>query len=640
MADTVCIRETLSFDPEWIAADARRKYGPFIRDAVVPGVASRDRTRTPHDRSVFQEAARLGMIGYSLPRSIGGQGRETSAWGLALEEISFLSGDPGFTVFLDIAVNAAQLIVAAGRPGLIERYAEPSVSGAMLGAVAFSEGRDQLDPACRAKPTGEGWLLHVRKPIVLGAQLADYFIVSAMDEDSGDLVGFVLDRADPGLLIAPLAGTGLHSPGFGSLAAMDVVVGHDRLLWDHDGLSQIMSYVRRRRLMMAASMSGVMRSAFEACLEELSQRRRGGKVVLDFANVQKTIGEMRVAIETSRAMLRQGMARGFTSDESEAYELVSATKQHVADRAVWLTQAVVQLFGFEGFLNTGPWERYARDALAALAGGGPQETMLLHLGQCTISQRDLRRQRVKRFQAKLDELDRSRWTLTALTTALESGMLARLSAPVDLADLTSHLSASPELVSATVDVLVDVKAVRRSGDLFVMDDEVLPMVEDHLTALSACTGLRSALRDLEGLDERLQKRGSAVLCVGGHGTERAGALGRWFVAADISCQAAAGAGSGAAAGSRSEADATFDLVWMSADCATSEQVEAAHHLLQAGGWILLQSNCYAGDALSRFRAVATDGRVITVDDARHLLEAAGLTDVRTFPDGLVAARSS
>src|SRR5258708_9296689 len=170
------------------------------------------------------------------------------------------------------------------------------------------EGRDPFDYATTAREVAGGWRLDGSKPFVGGALFADAFLVYAREEESGDILGFVVERGDEGVCVDRLPTAGLRSMGLGGVSMAGVRLLKERLVIGVDAVSTMNTYLRNRRLMTACSVVGHMRALFDACVVALDGRQRGGRSVLDHPNVQRTVGEMLTAIHASRAMVHRALA--------------------------------------------------------------------------------------------------------------------------------------------------------------------------------------------------------------------------------------------------------------------------------------------------------------------------------------------
>jgi alkylation response protein AidB-like acyl-CoA dehydrogenase len=364
-----------------LRAEAVHRFGRFISERVNPGADERDRLSQPLPRELLMEAGRLGLLGFSLPNEIGGEGRDRFEWGIVVQELARLSRDPAFSSLIDLNAGIAELLLATGRPEFAARYAAPMAAGRFVCPPAAYESRDPFDYLTTATQSGDVWVLEGNKPLIGAALIADAFLVYAKDTASGDILAFLVERDDHGVRVDPIPTMGLHSMGFGSLTLDRVHLGADRLVVEADALSTMNSYLRNRRVMTACAVVGSMRALFEDCVIALDDRQRSGRGVLEFPNVQRTVGEMFVAVEASQAIVHQALAATFSPRDQFFDPIATAAKQFVAEQAIKIGLAVMNLHGGHGYMTHRPWERYMRDALSLIGGQGAQELLLIQLGQ-------------------------------------------------------------------------------------------------------------------------------------------------------------------------------------------------------------------------------------------------------------------
>jgi alkylation response protein AidB-like acyl-CoA dehydrogenase len=375
-----------------VVTEVERRFGTFIRESVNPEAADRDRAGVALPRALLAEAGRLGLLAFSLPTEIGGEGRDKFDWGIVMEEMSRLSLDTGLASVIDVNAGVAELLLGTGRPDLVARYAVPMAAGRLVCPPAAYESRDPFDYLTTALEVEGGWRVDGSKPFVGGAVFADAFLVYAREESSGDILAFLVERGDEGVDVDPLQTMGLSSMGFGSLTMRDVWLVPDRLVVGADALSTMNAYLRNRRLMTTCSVVGHMRALVEACVLALEDRRRGGCGVLEYPNVQRTVGEMFTAVQASQALARSALAGTHGPQDQFFDPIATAAKHFVAEQAIKIGLAAMNLQGGEGYMSRHPWERYMRDALGLVGGQGAQELLLIQLGQHVtfeITQRQL-----------------------------------------------------------------------------------------------------------------------------------------------------------------------------------------------------------------------------------------------------------
>jgi acyl-CoA dehydrogenase len=375
-----------------LVAEVERRFGSFIREAVNPDADDRDLGGMALPRALLRDAGRLGLLGFSLPTEIGGEGRDKFDWGIVIEEVSRLSRDTGLASVIDVNAGVAELLLGTGRPDLVERYAVPMTAGQLVCPPAAYENRDPFDYLTTASQVGGGWRLDGHKPFVGGAVFADAFLVYAKEDESGDILAFLVERGDEGVSVDPLRTMGLSSMGFGGLSMRGTWLAADRLVVGADALSTMNTYLRNRRLMTTCSVVGHMRALLEACVLALDARQRGGCGVLEYPNVQRTVGEMFTAVQASQALARSALAGTYGPRDQFFDPIATAAKHFVAEQAIKIGLAAMNLHGGEGYMRQHPWERYMRDALGLIGGQGAQELLLIQLGQHVtfeITQRQL-----------------------------------------------------------------------------------------------------------------------------------------------------------------------------------------------------------------------------------------------------------
>ncbi|GAA1500653.1 hypothetical protein GCM10009760_62470 [Kitasatospora kazusensis] len=413
---------TLDTEIEEIRREARRRFGSFVLDTANPGAHFRNHERRPLDNRVFEQAGDLGLMRFSLPAEIGGEGRDKLAWGVVVEEIARLSRDPGFAVLLDISVEITELLLSSGRPELIERYVPDLAAGRRFGVQGAYESRDPYDYRSTARLDGDTWVLNGVKRFVAGARFADLFILFLRDEASNDMLAFLVEKDDPGVTPVHMDTMGMNTMGLGQVLLDEVRLPQWRLVWRADALSELNTYARIRRTMSACGVLGALDGVVENCVESLAPRRRGGRRVLDHQNVERSVGEMRMLLQTARASVYRALDGTRSPDRDPHFdEFATAAKHHAAECALQVGRLVMSLQGGEAYMSAFPWERFMRDILGLISGQGSQEMLLIQLGQRTIVGLEGRRVREEAAERTVARLADSWWALHAAASAGEYG---------------------------------------------------------------------------------------------------------------------------------------------------------------------------------------------------------------------------
>jgi alkylation response protein AidB-like acyl-CoA dehydrogenase len=413
---------TLEAEVEQVRREARRRFGSFILDNANPGSHFRNRDCQPLDNRIFQQAGKIGLMRFSLPTHIGGAGRDKLQWGVVVEEIAYLSRDPGFAVLLDISVEITELILSSGRPELIERYIPDLVAGRRFGVQGAYESRDPYDYQSTARLEGDEWVLNGAKRFVAGARFADLFILFLRDEASNDMLAFAVEKDDPGVTPVHLETMGLHTMGLGQVILHNVRLPEWRLVWRADALSELNTYARIRRTMSACGVLGALEGMIESCVDSLSTRRRSGRRVLDYPNVERSLGEMRMLLQTARASVYRALD-GTRSAARDPYfdEFATVAKHHASECALRVGQLLMNLQGGESYMTAFPWERFMRDIMGLIGGQGSQELLLIQLGQRAIVGLEGKRVREDAAERTVAKLTDCWWALHAAEHDADDG---------------------------------------------------------------------------------------------------------------------------------------------------------------------------------------------------------------------------
>ncbi|MEU1120498.1 MULTISPECIES: acyl-CoA dehydrogenase family protein [unclassified Streptomyces] len=406
---------TLDDEVERVRLEARHRFGGFVLDRVNPGSYFLNHRREPLDRRLFEEAGDLGLLRFSLPVGAGGDGRDKLAWGVVVEEVARLSRDPGFAVLLDITVEITELILSSGRPELIEAYVPDLLAGRRFGVQGAYENRDPYDYRSTARLDGDTWVLNGAKRFLAGARFADLFILFLRDEASNDMLAFAVEKDDPGVSALHMDTMGLHTMGLGQVVLHDVRLPAWRLVWRADALSELNTYARIRRTMSACGVLGALDGVVDACVESLASRRRGGRPVLDHSNVERTVGEMRMLLQSARATVHRALD-GTRSPGRDPHfdEFATVAKHRTAECALRVGRLVMGLQGGEAYMSAFPWERFMRDVLGLVSGQGSQETLLIQLGQRAIVDLEGRRAREDAAERSVARCADAWWALHAV----------------------------------------------------------------------------------------------------------------------------------------------------------------------------------------------------------------------------------
>ena len=302
--------------------------------------------------AVWAAFAEMGLTAIGLPEADGGFG------GGAVDLMAVMEACGEALVvepLLDNIGLAGRLVARAGSASQRAALLPGLIDGSLRLAFAGSEpgARYSLAPVgTTARGEGDGWVLDGEKCVVIGASSASRLIVSARTSgQAGDSAGvslFIVDPRAAGVTLNPsrtVDGLRTADVSFNNLA-----LGPDALLGAAGGaLPLIEEAVDFATALQCADAIGAMKSANEATLDYMKQRKQFGVPIASFQVLQHRMVEMYICTEQARSMAILAASKVDTATNPvERQRAVSAAKIKIADAARQVSQESVQLHGGMG----------------------------------------------------------------------------------------------------------------------------------------------------------------------------------------------------------------------------------------------------------------------------------------------------
>jgi alkylation response protein AidB-like acyl-CoA dehydrogenase len=253
--------------------------------------------------------------------------------------------------FLDNVGLAGRLVSRMGSDAQRAALLPGLIDGSERLAFAYLEQghRYQLAPQltlAKANANAGAWVLNGRKCLVTGAASARHLVVSALTSQGTSL--FIVDTQASGVELNP-------SRTVDGFRVADVVFSnvllHADALLGGDGAA--MPFIEEATdfatALLCAEAVGAMKSANEATLDYMKQRKQFGVPIASFQALQHRMVEMYITTEQARSMAI--LAASKVDDKTNASgraRAVSAAKIKIADAARLVSQESVQLHGGMG----------------------------------------------------------------------------------------------------------------------------------------------------------------------------------------------------------------------------------------------------------------------------------------------------
>lgn len=292
---------------------------------------------TGYDRARWNQLAELGLIALAAPDEAGGMGGTNVDLALVAEALGKAnSPDP----LLEHGVLPALLLARGGAGETVEAV----LSGDSIASFAWAERgqRYNLAPAnMRAENAGEGFALSGEKTFVMGALLADLFIVTA-DLDGGTACFLVPADADGVEIRAYRLADGSIA---GELRLTRVELdGSAKLDINHSALEAI---VANARLLAAAEMVGLGQRLLDDTLAYVREREQFGVAIGSFQALQHRLVEAYAKVEQCRSMLYRA-ALADPAHHAEWMRAAAGAKAFIGENVDAVAREAVQMHGGMG----------------------------------------------------------------------------------------------------------------------------------------------------------------------------------------------------------------------------------------------------------------------------------------------------
>ena len=365
----------------------QQKISEFATEHVAPRAAGIDDDGA-FPRALIAEAARLGLMGVTIPRESGGAGLDYVSYALAMEAVAKASA----VVAVIVSVNnslVAEPLARFGSDIQKQAWLERLASGQALGAFALSEenaGSDAANQQTIARLDDHGYVLNGRKVWVANAEAADLFIIFAATGSGQGLSGrsisaFLVPSDTPGLTRhATTDSLGVRGLGCMDLELQNLRVGADALLGGPgEGFRLAMWALDGGRVAIAAQALGVGSAALDEALDYSRRREAFGQPIGNYQSIQWMLADMATELDAAR-MLTLKAADARSRDSRVTVEAAMA-KLYASEAAHRAADKAMQILASKGYRRGSVVERLFRDVRATEIYQGTSEVQRMVIAE-------------------------------------------------------------------------------------------------------------------------------------------------------------------------------------------------------------------------------------------------------------------
>ncbi len=332
---------------------------------------------------IIPKMKELGIIGLTLPKSLGGQERSNLLEGMIGEEIARVdvSTCTFFGVHAGLALNSIYL---CGSEEQKKFFIPPMIKMDKIGAFALTEpdvgSAASMGLKATCKREGDSWVINGQKKWIGNATFADWIVVWAKDEDDHQVKGFIVDRETQGMVTEKIEDKmSLRIVQNALITMTDVRVPEARRLQNANSFRDTAKVLKMTRAGVAWQAVGCARGAYEHTLAYMLDRQQFGRSIASFQISQDMLAQMLsqlTAMQTMVARLSQLLDGGVMSDEQASLAKVFCT---VGCRSI--TSMTRELMGANGILVSNKVARFLGDSEALYSYEGTKQINSLVVGR-------------------------------------------------------------------------------------------------------------------------------------------------------------------------------------------------------------------------------------------------------------------
>lgn len=290
----------------------------------------------------------LGALGITLPERYGGAGASYTAYGLACQEIEYV--DSGMRSFVSVQSSLVMFPIHAYATETIKsRWLPLLASGEAVGCFGLTEPDAGSDPGAmrtRCRKVGNEWVITGVKRWITSGSRAHVAIVWAKDEDSGKVLGFVVETDRPGFQAVDIKTKASMRASVTSELYLDEVTVPAENQLQVSGLKGPLSCLNQARFGIAFGVIGAALACFDEARAYVADRPAFGEPLAAKQIVQSRLADMLSEI-TKASLLAYRLGR-LKEEGKDHPARVSLAKRDNCRSALAVARSARDLLGGNG----------------------------------------------------------------------------------------------------------------------------------------------------------------------------------------------------------------------------------------------------------------------------------------------------
>lgn len=331
-------------------------------------------------REVFDQAAKLGLLGIRMPEDLGGLGLDWWYTVCYAEEM-VNCGLAGLTMALLVQSDMATPVIhEIGDSYHHANFLKPAIAGQAIAALGVTEpdaGSDVSAIRTTARRDGDDFVINGSKTYITNGTRADFITLAVRTGAPGhegislvmfptDVKGFRVTRK--------LEKMGNHCSDTAEIAFEDCRIPVRNLLGNEgEGFYYIMANFGGERLVGSLSCIAGAQRILEVTIEWCKTRTAFGKNLMGFQTVRHQLVQYETELEAARQLCYRSVSLVIAGDP--AWREIAMCKLFCGELANKVVDRCLQLYGGMGYMDECEVSRVFRDMRLITIGGGTSEIM-------------------------------------------------------------------------------------------------------------------------------------------------------------------------------------------------------------------------------------------------------------------------